>query len=453
MLTKSGVDALTEALLNYPPERPRGRRFAPLAHRGSWSYTDLGRSMLAMPYCVLYLGPGHLKPAAVDKLVAMTALTTDTAAPEFIELTARAKLLNVCGTLATHLTNCLQGELSLTDIDAITTSTKLVRNNFRALTFKEKDANRPNIHIGLHLPETARRFGTLINASCSAGEERHKLAKRAVPHTSYKHDPIAQLMMKTNIDRAMAILHVANPAVGNTFLHDMVTDYLRLHVPILYAPLAQVAAQSRGVDVHLALAKLIDRKTCGRRQLPTTKDAAFTTNLLTAYRTGYQRNLVDISGSSVQWADALGGATDGLGYVLKTGDVLSVGQPSQLVKITAVCCHVHAGKESFFALVQELQPELLGNRAPHPMLDQVYRSAASSPLRLCAIPSLFCPDTRPLLQHMVRAPARAVTHPFTAPLAIFERNDGRATGPGDLAYAVSLASELYFANRWRAQFH
>ncbi|RPA82405.1 hypothetical protein BJ508DRAFT_325673 [Ascobolus immersus RN42] len=43
----------------------------------------------------------------------------------------------------------------------------------------------PNFHQAAHMQESARRFGTLLNVSCSIGELVHKLFKQLVPHTNY----------------------------------------------------------------------------------------------------------------------------------------------------------------------------------------------------------------------------------------------------------------------------
>ncbi|RPA74411.1 hypothetical protein BJ508DRAFT_333120 [Ascobolus immersus RN42] len=43
----------------------------------------------------------------------------------------------------------------------------------------------PNFHQAAHMRETAIRYGTLLNMSCSIGELVHKLFKQLVPHTNY----------------------------------------------------------------------------------------------------------------------------------------------------------------------------------------------------------------------------------------------------------------------------
>ncbi|RPA73174.1 hypothetical protein BJ508DRAFT_334297 [Ascobolus immersus RN42] len=43
----------------------------------------------------------------------------------------------------------------------------------------------PNYHQADHMQASARRYGTLLNVSCSIGELVHKLFKQLVPHTNY----------------------------------------------------------------------------------------------------------------------------------------------------------------------------------------------------------------------------------------------------------------------------
>ncbi|RPA75215.1 hypothetical protein BJ508DRAFT_332334 [Ascobolus immersus RN42] len=43
----------------------------------------------------------------------------------------------------------------------------------------------PNFHQADHMKDTALRYGTLLNVSCSVGELVHKLFKQLVPHTNY----------------------------------------------------------------------------------------------------------------------------------------------------------------------------------------------------------------------------------------------------------------------------
>ena len=221
------------------------------------------------------------------------------------------------------------------------------------LTGKQRLARLPNIHVGRHLGNAAQRFGTLMNVCASAGEERHKTAKRAADRTtSYAHDAIWQIMLRDNVNRSLLNLsRISRLTEDGGDVQDERARYFvnfvtrhRTRLPLLLNP---PASRSRRTPEPRLKSPLTERERL-LRDLPDPRleGTSVTTmrSILAAYH-AIGKPVLDLRGS-LQYGNTISDAKDG--PLIATGRFMRL--HGSVVKVLAVALHRQFGE--LFALVQ-----------------------------------------------------------------------------------------------------
>lgn len=222
----------------------------PITHRKSYGFTELGRMALILSYLLASVKATDVKPNAYAVLVDLCAATNHTAAAS--STSGLQQLTRVFVALADHIALCLQKSFTEEEYVKLDCSALAVRRSFQEIarcydkgSFEDNDLDSrvadslgklPNVHIGMHLADTARRIGTLLNGCSSMGEERHKMAKRDVLHVSTAHEPIKQLLLKANIAQTLQSIALGTYVTERPFISTFLMQ-LKHSCPKLYASL------------------------------------------------------------------------------------------------------------------------------------------------------------------------------------------------------------------------
>lgn len=243
----------------------------PASHLKSYGFTELGRLVLIAPFILArHIRTTHIHNNAYNLLVKFAADSTTITAGS--NKTGLDYMTRVFVDLANHVTLSLQDTFSEDQYNILGSGALATRRSFQKMVQcypKKKKKNKkgklaphqaaadgdsttcdasnsedsinvaeslaklPNVHVGLHLEETARRYGTLNNVNSTMGEERHKITKRDVLHISLSHEPVRQLMVKMNVTQTLELLSSntfaqERPFITN-FLHEVQQDCPKLY--------------------------------------------------------------------------------------------------------------------------------------------------------------------------------------------------------------------------------
>lgn len=218
ILTERGQRRLTSAFDRF--KNPPGWAVLqnPVTHRGSYSFSEVGRMMLIAPFLLATLDPADdIKGSAYSILVNMAEVIGDAS-----EISGLSQPIRVFVEFADHIILCMQKTLSRCDYQllqqssiAIRRNSQLIARSYEKVGSSDDDPDceladslgrLPNVHIGVHLAESARRYVSLGNISSTMGEERHKTSKRDVLHISTAYEPTRQLLVKANVAKCLELL-------------------------------------------------------------------------------------------------------------------------------------------------------------------------------------------------------------------------------------------------------
>lgn len=240
-----------------PPDWPALQN--PVSHRKSYGFTELGRLVLLCPFLLeAGISPQHIHNKAYEVL-ADTAKLRQHRLPTLQDqanLTGLNELIYAFVALADHILLALQDSFTLQDYDKLEKSAVAIRVTFQSLarsyekgSFEDNNLDTsiaeslgrlPNIHVGVHLVESARRYGTLNNVNLTLGEERHKTTKRDILHISQAQEPMKQLMVKHSVKQALDLVarnaFVEQLPFVTRFPHDVERDCPRLYSNAVHCP-------------------------------------------------------------------------------------------------------------------------------------------------------------------------------------------------------------------------
>lgn len=468
VLTGEGQRKLATAIGQV--SRPPGwiRFQSPLAHRKSFSFTELGRMILIMPFPLATLGSGDIKQHAYDILLDMADAGENESEPRGFNT-----LLRIFVDLSDYIKLCLQLSFSRGDYERLLQSSIAIRRSFQQLAQSQshnKEQNNekverlqklPNVHVGMHLSETARRYGTLGNVSSTMGEERHKRCKRDVMHISTAHEASEQLVRKANTQQCLKLVARGLFAKEGSFVTGLF-DCMKERCPRLHASSfgRDDPTPTSQAELLSPITRSTDNGRGNKQRKKKQKTPVDTTGRLPAR---LSNNLPLCRAISKLYADA-GIAGDDLGkkdvkYGLRasffnpvSGSMqrVSVGQAYQnergVYMIRYIFRHVLGNVSSIFVLLDELVQKSYNELLKSP------KYASNMGPRLLQ-PLQFLHECEPV--HLVEAPDHGM------PFWIFDHSTSqrntRARPAVDNRFLedFSIMSDRmeYYVNRWWIQFH
>ena len=185
ILTAQGRRAYVKAFQHFPMPTGWPRIQNPSTHRGSWSLSELGRATLLTPLILqCEAKPSWFKPSYLTgaelRLTYLRSGKTEHLSVDKLIVCAYGVFATAISAIGTHSTKFTSSPHSVilagrkvyqALIKVVSHNTS--NNSIRSEEWKSK-LGLPNVHIGLHLPEFAAEYGSLMNCNVLAGELKHK---------------------------------------------------------------------------------------------------------------------------------------------------------------------------------------------------------------------------------------------------------------------------------------